>query len=202
MSVRGSVGLVRSAGRRPGPSHSKDEILAAASRLFAERGYAGATIRSIAVAADVNPALIRHYFGSKDQLFLAVLQFPVNPPQLVAELLAAGPRDRFAERFAERFITTWRDPQVGPALQAAIRRAVADPDYARLLRHVAETVFLPKAAALLGVSERDVAAAVASLLGLMIAATILHLTPLASADDRTLVALVAPAIDRYLSVTT
>ena len=45
-------------GRRPGPSSTRDEILRAARRRFAEGGYERATFRSIAADAGVDPALV------------------------------------------------------------------------------------------------------------------------------------------------
>ena len=187
------------AGRRPGQSRTREQILAAAGRLFAERGYHGATVRSIADAASVNPALIRHYFGTKDQLFLAVLQFPVNPPEIVAELMASGGRGRLPERLAARFIAAWRDPVTGPALQAALRRAMTDPDYAAMLGSLAETAFIPRVADTIGTTELNAAVAVGSLVGVMIAATILRLAPLERASDSELASLLGPAVAASLS---
>jgi AcrR family transcriptional regulator len=189
------------AGRRPGPTQTKDAIVAAARAQFAERGYTATTIRSIAAEAEVNPALVHHYFGSKDQLFLQVLQWPLDPIELVAGLLETGPRSRFPRRFAAAFIAAWRDPVTGPALQAMARRAVGDPDSAALMRNLVENVLLPRVARTLDVAEVKVAAATSHLLGLMLAATVLQVAPLATATDEELVDLVSPAITRYLSPT-
>ena len=70
------------AGRRPGPTQTKDAIVTAARAQFAERGYGATTIRSVAADAGVNPALVHHYFGTKDRLFLEVLQWPLDPIEL------------------------------------------------------------------------------------------------------------------------
>ena len=66
-------------GRRPGNPDTRQAILAAARTAFAERGFDGASIRHIAAAAGVDPALVHHYFGTKDQLFLAAMQAPIDP---------------------------------------------------------------------------------------------------------------------------
>ncbi len=55
-------------GRRPGESSSRQDILDAAQRLFAARGYQGATMRAIAAEAGVDAALIVHFFGNKRAL--------------------------------------------------------------------------------------------------------------------------------------
>lgn len=187
------------AGRRPGPTRTKTAILAAARTQFADRGYAGTTMRSVAAAAAVNPALIHHYFGTKDQLFLAALQMPINPAEAIVQLLAAGRRSEFPERLVRYFITTWRDPIIGPALQAVLRRAVGDEDSAAQLRSLAENALLTQVAGSLGVPKLQIATAISHLLGLALGATILHIEPLASASEDELVDLVAPAIRRYLT---
>jgi AcrR family transcriptional regulator len=187
------------AGRRPGPTQTRSAILAAARAQFADRGYAGTTVRSVAAAAAVNPALIHHYFGSKDQLFLAALDVPINPAEVITQLLAAGPRAEFPERLVRRFLTAWRDPVPGQALQAMLRRAVSDEDSAALLRNLVEDVLLTRIAGVLGVPRLQVATAMSQLIGLALGATILRIEPLASASEDELVALIAPAIRRYLT---
>jgi AcrR family transcriptional regulator len=187
------------AGRRPGPTQTKDAIVAAARAQFAGRGYTGTTVRSVAEAADVNPALIHHYFGSKDQLFLAALSLPINPAEVIVQLLAAGPRSEFPERFVRAFIAAWRDPAAGQALQAVLRRAVSDEGSAALIRDLAENVLLTRAADALGVPKMRIALAMSHLIGLVLGATILHIEPLASASEDELVDLLAPAIRSYLA---
>ncbi|MDX3224796.1 TetR/AcrR family transcriptional regulator [Streptomyces sp. ME19-01-6] len=49
--------------------NTEQRILAAARELFAERGFERTTIRAVASAAQVDPALVMQYFGSKQQLF-------------------------------------------------------------------------------------------------------------------------------------
>ncbi|HVU60481.1 MAG TPA: TetR family transcriptional regulator [Mycobacteriales bacterium] len=190
------------AGRRPGPTQTKDAIVTAARAQFAERGYGATTIRSVAADAGVNPALVHHYFGTKDRLFLEVLQWPLDPIELVTDLLASGPCSRFPRRFTAAFIAAWRDPATGPALQAMARRAIGDPDSAALMRNLVENLLLPRFAQILGVPEANVAAAISHLLGLMLAATVLRVAPLATATDEELVELVSPAVARYLKPAT
>ena len=59
----------RKPGRPKGYEKLRSTILNEAELAFAEHGFAGARVRDIAAAADVNPALIRYYFGSKQELF-------------------------------------------------------------------------------------------------------------------------------------
>ena len=53
---------------------TRRRILKAASRIFAEHGFEGASIRDIVTKADVNQAAINYHFGSKEGLYRAVLE--------------------------------------------------------------------------------------------------------------------------------
>ena len=69
----------RRRGRRSHGGNTRAEILNAGRHEFAALGYRGASLRTIAARADVDPHLIAHYFGSKMQLFLAIAAPPSNP---------------------------------------------------------------------------------------------------------------------------
>ncbi len=181
------------AGRRPGPSSTADDVLAAARELFAERGYQATTVRAIATAAGVTPAMIHHFFGSKEKVFLAAARIPVDPDTILSVLLA-GPREEFPERLVTAFSAAWRDPQTGPALQSMVRAAIARPQEAAAVRVFAEQLMLPRAAAYLGLPQTQVAAAVAMLLGRAVAMFLLGVEPLASASDEELAAYYVPAL--------
>ncbi|HTZ76921.1 MAG TPA: TetR family transcriptional regulator [Stellaceae bacterium] len=60
-------------GRRPGESPTARQIIDFAEAAFAAHGYAGTSLRDISEGAQVNPALIRYYFGSKEKLFCEVV---------------------------------------------------------------------------------------------------------------------------------
>lgn len=190
------------AGRRPGPNRTREAIIDAARQLFATRGYAGTTIRAVARDAAVNPALVHHYFDTKEGLFLAALDFPFDPATAIAEVLTAGPREQFPERFVRFFVETWRDPVSGQALQAALRRAMSDEATAALVRQLAERVVLERTAAALGVPVERASAGIAQLIGVALAATILRIEPLASLPTDELADLISPGIREYFSVST
>lgn len=188
------------AGRRPGPTTTPEQILDAARALFAERGYQGTTMRAVAERAGVNAALVHHYFKAKERLFIAALRMPLNPAEVVATLLAAGPREEFAQRFVRFFVRAWRDPVTGQRLQAVVRSAVGTKQGAASIRELAEDVLLDRVSAALGVSKLRVATAITHLIGLMLGSTIIGIEPLASASEDELVELVAPAIAHYLDL--
>ena len=186
-------------GRRPGPTRTKDAILAAARAQFAARGYTATTLRSVARAVGVHPALIHHHFGSKEQLYNAALSLPVDPIETLTRLTQV-PRNQFPEALVRHFVSTWRDPQAGPVLHALLRRAVSEPDQTALLRSHAETVLVPRIASALGIPEINVAAAFAQLIGLTIADTFIGIGPLTHATEDQIVTLVTPAISRCLAI--
>jgi AcrR family transcriptional regulator len=185
-------------GRRPGPSSTRPEILAAARTLFASRGYHATTVRDIAAEAGVNAALVHHYFGSKDQVFVAAMNLPLNPADLISRLRDGGPRAQLSERVVRLFARTWRDPATGQPLQALLRAAASTEQGATMMRQFVEDVMLPRVSAELGVSRMRAAGAFSQLIGFALAATILRTEPLASASEDELVALLAPSVQRYL----
>jgi AcrR family transcriptional regulator len=72
------------AGRRRA---TEKRILDRARELFAERGFDRTTIRAVAIAADVDPALVMRYFGSKRELFGAAVKAPPTAPAVGGEAL-------------------------------------------------------------------------------------------------------------------
>ena len=120
-------------GRRKGSPDTREAILDAARSAFAERGFDGASIRSIASAAGVDPALVHHYYGPKEQLFLATVGAPVNPGDLIPAILE-GERSEMGERLVRMFVSVWGDPHSGPKIVAIVRSALAHDWSARMLR--------------------------------------------------------------------
>src|SRR5260370_3424851 len=102
-------------GRRPGPGGTRERILAAARSDFGKTGYEGTTIRGIAAQAKVDPALVMHYFDSKDGVFRAAVKFPVDPAEFIPRLLAPG-LDGLGDRLVRFFVETWDSPPGSPFL--------------------------------------------------------------------------------------
>ena len=130
----------RRPGRRPGNPGTREAVLAAARAAFAERGFDGATIRGIAAAAGVDPALVHHYFGSKDKLFLAAVEAPADPADLLPEVLAGG-RDDLGDNVVRLLLRVWDGP-MRPAGLALVRSAVGNEWTAKLLREFLVTQVL------------------------------------------------------------
>jgi AcrR family transcriptional regulator len=167
---------------------------------FAERGLEATTVRDVARRAEVDPALVHHYFGSKQQLFVAAMELPVDFQTVVPRLLE-GPRDELGERFVRFLLDLWEAPAMRPLMLGIIRSASTDPIAAGMLRrNLAEGPLLAVARAI----DRPDAAlratlAGSQLVGLMMARYVVGVEPLASAPRETIVRTIGPAIQRYLT---
>ncbi|HKG25545.1 MAG TPA: helix-turn-helix domain-containing protein, partial [Thermomicrobiales bacterium] len=123
----------RRTGRRPGTAVTRSAILAAARQHFAERGYAGASFRAIAGAAGVDPALVAYYFTSKEGLFRAVLDVPVDPDALMEEILSVNDED-IPLQLVQTLLSLWDAPETGLAIASYLRRALTEPETTSLVR--------------------------------------------------------------------
>jgi len=187
-------------GRRPGNQDTREAILDAARSAFSERGFDGASIRAIATSAGVDPALVHHYFGSKDQLFLATVQVPINPEEFIPKIFEQG-IDGVGERLVRTFLSVWDSP-VGSTAAALLRSAVQHEWSARMLREFLVTQILRRAQKELKVDPAEApvrAALVASqMAGLGMIRYIIKVEPLASMPAEDVVRLIGPTIQRYL----
>ncbi|MFC6020335.1 TetR family transcriptional regulator [Plantactinospora solaniradicis] len=193
--------MARRSGRRPGNPDTREAILAAAREVFAERGFDGASIRAIATSAGVDPALVHHYFGTKDQLFVATINIPFDPQEILPQI-AVGGMDGIGERLVRTFLRVWDSP-AGTAGAALFRSAVNNEWTAKLFREFLVTQVLRRATGLLEIDPAEAplrSSLVASqMAGLVLVRYILRLEPLASASPDVVVAAVAPNIQRYLA---
>ena len=186
-------------GRRPGAPDTRAEVLAAARASFAEKGFRATTIRAVASSAGVDPALVHHYFGTKDDLFVAALAIPVDPREVLAPVVAAGP-DGAGERLLRTFLSVWDDPALPPGLLALARSVLSD-DNAALLRDGFIPVVVGPVLASLVRDRPDVRVPlVASLvLGLVVTRYVIALPALAQVPAEDLVARVGPVLQHYLT---
>jgi AcrR family transcriptional regulator len=193
--------LVRRSGRRPGNQDTKSSILTAARNTFAEKGYDKASIRGIAADAGVDPALVHHYFGTKEKLFLATINAPINPGELIPQALS-GPREEAGLRLVRVALSVWDSP-AGTAAVAIFRSALSNEWTARLLREFVVTQILRRAISelVLDPAEAPMRSSLVAtqIAGTMVARYVLKLEPLASADPEVLVAAIGPNVQRFLT---
>jgi AcrR family transcriptional regulator len=174
------------------PEANKAAIVGAARLQFGAQGYERTTIRSVASAAGVDPALVMHYFGNKDGLFAAAARLDIELPRLDG----IAP-ERIADVLLPVFIELWGpEGPLLPLLRAASsNRAAADA----LL-----DVFARKVAPVLGQAAvdrpRERAALIgAHLLGIAVSRYILGTPPLVKMTDAKLAAWLRPVIAHYLT---
>jgi AcrR family transcriptional regulator len=187
----------RGPGRRPGRTETREAILAAARELFADRGYDGASLRAIARAAGVDPALVHHFFGNKEGVFVEAMRFPVDPAQLVPAILSA-PRDRLGETMARTFLTIWDDEDRRAPILAMLRSAMTNENIAQMVREFVSSALFGRAADIHGIPMLRINAAVGQMLGVALLRYVLKIEPIASAGVDELVELLAPAIQQHL----
>ncbi|WP_134765533.1 TetR family transcriptional regulator [Nocardioides sp. 1609] len=186
-------------GRRPGSPDTRAAILGAARERFAQQGFAGTSVRRVAADAGVDPALVHHYFGTKDDLFLAALEVRIDPREAVLPVIEGGP-DGAGTRLMTLFVSVWDDPELRAPLLALVR-GVVDPDGARLVRDGFLRLVLTPVGAGLGVDdpERRMALVASQLLGLVLARYVLEVEPVASMPGDRLAATYAPTLQHYLT---
>jgi AcrR family transcriptional regulator len=187
----------------PGPRDERGvlaaRIVAAARNQFAENGWAGTTIRAIARSADVDPALVYHYFGSKEGL----LDAATNPPQKWLESIAkvwTTPMQQLGEALITLLLASWADDEIGPTLRAILQTAAHEPSTREKLRRVVEGSLM--GVSQLGSDERDrlVRSGLigSQMMGFALMRFVWKIEPVASMSDNEVIAAIAPNLQRYV----
>ena len=187
----------------PGPRDEKGvlagRIVDAARAEFAQHGSAGTTIRAVARAADVDPALVYHYFGSKEGL----LDAATDPPQRWLADVAktwTTPVPQLGTALLRLMLGAWADDEIGPVLRAVLQTAAHEPSTREKLRRVVEGQLM--GVSQLGVDEADrmrrSGLISSQIMGLAMMRYIWQIEPLASMSDDDIVAAVAPNLQRYV----
>ncbi len=190
----------RGPGRRPGGPDTRGDILAAARHTFGERGYDGATVREIARRAAVDPALVHHYFGTKEGLFVAAMDLPLHPGEMLPGVVG-GPPAGMGERAVRLFLGIWSEPATRAPFLALLRSATTNEASAALLRQFVRRAIIARVTVGMNGPDAPLRATLAAshLVGLALLRYVLRVEPLASADEEEVVALVTPTIQRYLA---
>lgn len=179
-------------------SDTRERIRKAAAKEFAAHGYDNASIRSIARAANVDPALVPRYFEDKAALFTAALDVPVRPDRIV-QLALAGPRDQVGETIVRSLLEVLERGQRDRIL-GLIRTALGHEFAATLLRQFILREILVRVAAQLAVPDGELRATLAAsqLVGLIIIRYGLRAEPLASASPDEVVRRIGPVVQFHL----
>ena len=200
-------------GRRPGHADTRGAIVEAAKRVFAAKGYDGASLRAIAREAGVDPALVHHYFDGKASLFVAAMALPFDPRHVQEQTSSAGSVS--ASAFASSgtsigaeiivgFLTMWDQAEgSGSSFAACVAGMAASTSVADAMREfVAERVWQnsptnPGESAALTRQRRALVSS--QLMGLAFTRYILRVPPVSTAAPRQIARWAGPTLDRYIS---
>ncbi|MFE6925106.1 TetR family transcriptional regulator [Nocardia sp. NPDC057663] len=187
-------------GRRPGNTDTRAAILDAARIRFADTGFDKTSIRAIAGDADVDPALVHHYFGTKQQLFAAVVEFPADP-EATLNAVDRAPLDELGPTIVRAVVGVWDSP-AGPGIVAMVRSMFGGGEM-NLARSFLLQVVLERVRVRIATPADDgrarVALAAAQMVGVLTARKIVGIEPLASMPIDEVVAAVGPSMQRYLT---
>jgi AcrR family transcriptional regulator len=187
----------RPRGRRPGASGTRERILAAARECFASDGYDRTRIRDVAAGAGVDPALVHYYFATKDGLFVAAMELPFRPAEVIGPLVAEGV-DGLGERLVRRLLGVWDEPSNRAALLAIVTSG--HPGAVAALREFITREIVGRVAGAVTADHPALRATLVAsqVMGLIAARYVARLAPLASLPAEEVVPLVAPTLQRYL----
>ncbi|ORB75500.1 TetR family transcriptional regulator [Mycobacterium scrofulaceum] len=186
----------------PGPRDERGvlaaRILAAARDQFAEHGWAGTAIRAVARTAGVDPALIYHYFGSKEGLLDAATTPPQKWLDAVAETWATPTAD-LGRQLIRTVLDTWTDEEVGPILRAVVLTAAHEDKTREKLRLIVERGLI--GGSTLGEDEgerlRRSGLIATQLIGFALLRYVWKIEPIASMPEDELVSAIGPNLQRY-----
>lgn len=175
---------------------TRQRILAAARRVFADVGYEKATIRGIASAAEVDKSSVIQYFGSKSNLFRESVHWTIP----VDELTVTNPADT-AENYLRGLLAGWAAEPDGP-MAVLLRNSMTSEEALDLLREQVTDQAVSSVAATIDSPDARLRAALLSalLMGIASQRYLLRLPDLAAASDDEIVALMAPLLTALLSV--
>ena len=192
---------MRPRGRRPvGGPDTREQILTAAGELFSELGFERTTMRGVAARADVDAALIHHYFVNKEGLLAAALVLPVDP----AALLAGLDKDpqHAGEAVVRRVLGMWEaDPQTRRHLLGLIRVGLSHEYAAGVLRDLLGRTILTALARVVADDHQSLRAALAGtqMGGLLLGRYVLGIPAVRDATPEELALAIGPVIQHYLT---
>jgi AcrR family transcriptional regulator len=187
-------------GRPPGTSDTRERILAGARELFARNGIDKTSIRAVAASAGVDPALVHHYFGTKQQLFAAAIHIPIDPMEVIGPLRDT-PVEELGYKLPSLLLPLW-DSEIGSGFIATLRSMLAGSDVS-LVRSFLQEVITVEVGSRVdnppGTGPIRVQFVASQLVGVVMARYILQLDPFKSLPVEQIAATIAPNLQRYLT---
>jgi len=188
-------------GRRPvGGPDTREQILTAAGELFSELGFERTTMRAVAARADVDAALIHHFFVNKEGLLAAALVLPVDPTALLAGL-NKDPQHA-GEAVVRMVLGVWEaDPQTRRHLLGLIRVGLSHEYAAGVLRDLLGRTILTALARVVADDRQSLRAALVGtqIGGLLLGRYVLGIPGVRDATPEELALAIGPVIQHYLN---
>jgi AcrR family transcriptional regulator len=187
-------------GRPPGTSDTRERILISARELFARNGIDKTSIRAVAAAAGVDPALVHHYYGTKTQLFAAAIHIPIDPMEVIGPLRET-PVEELGSKLPSILLSLW-DSELGSGFIAMLRSILAGNEVS-LIRSFLQEVIAVEVGSRVdnppGSGRIRVQFVASQLLGVVMARYILELDPFKSLPIEQIAETIAPNLQRYLT---
>lgn len=189
------------AARAAGGPAAPDRILASARAEFAARGYDKASIRAIARGAAVDPALVHHYFGTKEQVFEKAVETAFSPAVAAGAEALTHDVDQLGEVMTRFIFEIWGRTATREPLLAILRSAVNNETAAAIFRRLVTRQLLAVLAGRLTAPDADlrVELAAAQLVGTAMLRYVIKVEPIASTDPEVLIARLAPVVQHHLT---
>ncbi|EST20822.1 hypothetical protein N566_28090, partial [Streptomycetaceae bacterium MP113-05] len=187
--------------RTAGEPSARERIVSSARAEFAARGFDKASIRGIARGAHVDPALVHHYFGTKEHVFEAAVEKAFAPAFAAPDRIAEADQDQAGERMTRFVFGLWENPATREPLLAIVRSAVNNETAARIFRGLVTRNLVSRVAQSLPGSDPQhrVELAVAQLVGTALLRYVIKMEPLASAPVEDLIAQLSPVVQHHLT---
>jgi AcrR family transcriptional regulator len=188
-------------GRRPGTPDTRDTIISVARKRFATRGYDATSLRSIATEAKVDPALLIHYFGTKEGLFTAAIGLSIRPSEMMFADLQSLPLRDAVETIIRGYLQLIDSDDSRNAVLALVRSAVSNEKAATVLREFVTAELLGPLSDLTDHPDAPLRASlvVAQLVGIAVHRHVVRVGPLAQATADEVVTLMTPVIEQCLA---
>lgn len=190
----------RRPGRPIGTSNTREHILTCARELFALNGLDRTSVRSVAAAAGVDASLVHHYYGTKQQLFAAAIQIPIDPT-VVLEQIVETPVDELGLKLPSVLLPLW-DSELGTGLIATLRALMAGTE-SNLARSFLQEVVTSEVGSRVdfptGTGRIRAQFVASQLLGVVMARHIVKIEPFASLPADQVAQAIAPTLQRYLT---
>jgi AcrR family transcriptional regulator len=187
-------------GRPPGTSDTRERIVTSARELFARNGIDKTSIRAVAAAAGVDPALVHHYFGTKTKLFAAAIRIPIDPMEVIVPLRET-PIEDIGYTLPSLLLPLW-DSELGKGFIAELRSLLAGNDVS-LIRTFLQEVITQEVGTRVdnppGSGPIRIQFVASQLVGVAMARYILELEPFKSLRPLQIAETIAPNLQRYLT---